>query len=142
MSTSEREKMAAGQWYSCIDPELEALRARARAAVHEHNTLAPGERGNMGPALAARTGLVAARPGVERRAVRRGVGRGVGGGRAHLVASSRGPPYPKPIRIDASSSSVTIRSKMKPRSHFADRAPTRWIVVPSQRGSAGSVLSQ
>ncbi|TIS70690.1 MAG: maltose O-acetyltransferase, partial [Mesorhizobium sp.] len=25
MTTSERMKMAAGEWYSCIDPELEAM---------------------------------------------------------------------------------------------------------------------
>ena len=51
---SEREKMAAGQWYSCIDPELAALRDLARAGVHEHNTLAPDRRGNIGPKLARR----------------------------------------------------------------------------------------
>ena len=51
MSTTEREKMAAGEWYTCIDPELEALRAAAHDAVHEHNSMRPGERGNMGPAL-------------------------------------------------------------------------------------------
>jgi maltose O-acetyltransferase len=43
--------MAAGEWYTCIDPELEALRAAAHDAVHEHNSMRPGERGNMGPAL-------------------------------------------------------------------------------------------
>jgi maltose O-acetyltransferase len=52
MTVSEREKMAAGEWYTCIDPELERLRARAREAAHEHNTLPPGQRGNMGAALA------------------------------------------------------------------------------------------
>lgn len=51
MTASEREKMAAGDWYSCIDPELDRLRARAREAIHEHNTLPPGRRGNIGPAL-------------------------------------------------------------------------------------------
>tara|TARA_R110002126_G_scaffold291787_2_gene458229 strand:+ start:1810 stop:2367 length:558 start_codon:yes stop_codon:yes gene_type:complete len=51
MVSSELEKMRAGHWYSCIDPELEALRDRARKAVHAHNTMAPQERGNMAPAL-------------------------------------------------------------------------------------------
>ena len=48
---SEREKMASGQWYCCLDPELDALRMAAREAVHEHNMLTPTERGMMGPAL-------------------------------------------------------------------------------------------
>ncbi len=43
--------MAAGEWYCCIDDELEALRVTARVAVHEHNTLPPAERGDIGPAL-------------------------------------------------------------------------------------------
>ena len=51
---SEREKMAAGQWYSCIDPELAALRDLAQAGVHEHNTLPPDRRGNISPKLARR----------------------------------------------------------------------------------------
>lgn len=51
VTVSEREKMAAGEWYTCINPELEGLRARAREAVHEHNTLPPGQRGNIGSAL-------------------------------------------------------------------------------------------
>ncbi|WP_353640858.1 sugar O-acetyltransferase [Mesorhizobium sp. WSM2239] len=51
MSISERAKMAAGEWYTCIDPELEALRVIARDAVHEHNSMRPGERASMGPAL-------------------------------------------------------------------------------------------
>ena len=51
MSASERQKMQAGQWYTCIDPELAALRATAQAAVHEHNTLPPDRRGNIAPAL-------------------------------------------------------------------------------------------
>ncbi|TCD15942.1 sugar O-acetyltransferase [Oricola cellulosilytica] len=59
MAKTEREKMEAGEWYSCIDPELESLRTRARAAIHEHNTMAPGRRGNIGPALA---GLLGAAP--------------------------------------------------------------------------------
>lgn len=59
MTLSEREKMIAGQWYTCIDPELERLRARAHEAIHEHNTLAPAQRGNIGPALAKLLGRVA-----------------------------------------------------------------------------------
>ncbi len=52
MTSSEREKMAAGEWYVCIDDELEALRALARDAVFEHNCLPPRQRGNLGPASA------------------------------------------------------------------------------------------
>ncbi|WP_117193250.1 sugar O-acetyltransferase [Rhizobium terrae] len=48
---SEREKMAAGEWYCCLDPELDVLRDKARAACHAHNTMPPGERGAMAPAL-------------------------------------------------------------------------------------------
>ncbi|SLN12232.1 sugar O-acetyltransferase [Ruegeria meonggei] len=50
---SEREKMQAGQWYCCLDPELDALRAQARRAVHAHNTCAPDTRGAMVPELRA-----------------------------------------------------------------------------------------
>jgi len=48
---SEREKMAAGEWYSCLDDELDALRIKARFAVHQHNTLPPDERGSIGALL-------------------------------------------------------------------------------------------
>lgn len=58
MNASEREKMAAGEWYTCIDPELEALRVLARDAVHEHNHMPPCDRGNMGPALRQLLGQV------------------------------------------------------------------------------------
>ncbi|MDE1993700.1 MAG: sugar O-acetyltransferase [Rhizobiaceae bacterium] len=51
MSGSERQKMAAGDWYCCIDPELDALRDVARDAVHQHNTMPPAERGSLGPKL-------------------------------------------------------------------------------------------
>jgi maltose O-acetyltransferase len=60
MSRSEREKMAAGGWYRCIDPELEQLRALARMAVHEHNTMAPDQRGVMAPKLQQLLGEVGA----------------------------------------------------------------------------------
>lgn len=53
---TEREKMAAGEWYSCLDPELEDLRRTARRAVHAHNTADPDERGAMAPQLAALLG--------------------------------------------------------------------------------------
>ena len=48
---TEREKMASGQWYSCNDDELDACRANARRAVHQHNILHPDERGAIGPLL-------------------------------------------------------------------------------------------
>lgn len=44
--------MKSGQWYSCLDAELEALRAGARRAVHAHNTCPPDQRGPMAPELA------------------------------------------------------------------------------------------
>jgi len=58
MAGSERTKMAAGEWYSCLDDELEALRALARDAVFEHNCLPPRQRGNLGPGLKALLGGV------------------------------------------------------------------------------------
>ncbi len=48
---TERQKMEAGGWYNCVDDELEALRVTARSAVYEHNTLAPTDRGAIGPKL-------------------------------------------------------------------------------------------
>lgn len=51
MTATERQKMAAGEWYTCMDPELEGLRMRARAAVYQHNTSPPGARA-IGRALA------------------------------------------------------------------------------------------
>lgn len=53
MHPTERDKMAAGEWYTCLDDELAALRETARDAVFEHNTLAPKKRGNLGPKLRA-----------------------------------------------------------------------------------------
>lgn len=50
--------MQAGAWYCCLDPELEALRATARDAVHSHNTLPPAARGAVAPALAALFGAL------------------------------------------------------------------------------------
>lgn len=48
---TERQKMNAGDWYNCVDDELEALRISARSAMHEHNTLHPEARGKIGPKL-------------------------------------------------------------------------------------------
>ncbi|MDC9831805.1 sugar O-acetyltransferase [Rhizobium binxianense] len=53
MPASEREKMAAGEWYCCLDDELDLLRRQARRAVHAHNTLPPDERGAVASALRA-----------------------------------------------------------------------------------------
>ncbi|MBB3162628.1 sugar O-acetyltransferase [Rhizobium laguerreae] len=53
MPVTEREKMAAGEWYRCLDDELDLLRRQARAAVHAHNSLPPDERGAVAPALRA-----------------------------------------------------------------------------------------
>lgn len=53
MSGSARDRMMAGDWYSCLDPELAAMQARARDAVHKHNTLPPDRRGAIAPDLAA-----------------------------------------------------------------------------------------
>ncbi|MCG8605185.1 sugar O-acetyltransferase [bacterium] len=53
MTKTQRELMASGEWYSCIDDELEELRMIARQAVHEHNTLEPQRRGNLSPKLTA-----------------------------------------------------------------------------------------
>lgn len=58
MAGSERSKMAAGEWYTCLDDELEALRVTARDAGFEHNCLPPGQRGNLGPGLQALLGGV------------------------------------------------------------------------------------
>lgn len=41
---SERAKMEAGTWYTCLDDELEDLRSTAREAVHAHNHLPPTQR--------------------------------------------------------------------------------------------------
>ncbi|OLP42433.1 sugar O-acetyltransferase [Rhizobium oryziradicis] len=45
--------MDAGEWYCCFDPELDALRMRARRAVHAHNSMTPDERGPMASELRA-----------------------------------------------------------------------------------------
>ena len=53
MTATNRTKMAAGEWYTCLDPELEAVRAQTSIAVHQHNTLPPNERGLVAPLLKA-----------------------------------------------------------------------------------------
>jgi maltose O-acetyltransferase len=53
MSDSALGKMAAGEWYDGLDPQLEALRVIARRAVFAHNMLPPDERGDVGPGLKA-----------------------------------------------------------------------------------------
>ncbi|MEQ5872112.1 sugar O-acetyltransferase [Sagittula sp. NFXS13] len=58
MPMTELERMKAGEWYSCLDSELEALRMVARLAVHEHCTLDPDIRGPIAPRLAALFGSV------------------------------------------------------------------------------------
>ncbi|MFY0596230.1 MAG: sugar O-acetyltransferase [Cognatishimia sp.] len=45
--------MLRGDWYNCLDDELERHRIAAREAVHQHNTLPPSERGPLGPKLKA-----------------------------------------------------------------------------------------
>jgi len=51
MSETEFTKMRRGDWYSCLDEELEVYRITARKAVHAHNTSHPQERGAVGQAL-------------------------------------------------------------------------------------------
>jgi maltose O-acetyltransferase len=65
VAASEREKMRAGEWYTCIDPELDALRAIAAEAVFEHNTLPPTVRGDIGPRLKALLGSAGAGARIE-----------------------------------------------------------------------------
>lgn len=48
---SEREKMAAGEWYTCIDPELAGLRTTARLACAQHRTTPPQDLPAISPAL-------------------------------------------------------------------------------------------
>lgn len=48
---TEADRMAAGQWYSCLDPALAAMRQDARRACHEHRVMDPEARGPMAPAL-------------------------------------------------------------------------------------------
>ena len=52
MATTEREKMQSGDWYCCLDPELDVLRHAARGAVHQHNIAAPDQNTPFSPPLA------------------------------------------------------------------------------------------
>ncbi|MCF1480303.1 sugar O-acetyltransferase [Agrobacterium vitis] len=45
--------MDSGEWYCCIDPELDALRMLARRCVHAHNSMLPDVRGAMATELRA-----------------------------------------------------------------------------------------
>jgi maltose O-acetyltransferase len=65
LAASERDKMQAGEWYTCLDPELDALRAIAARAVFEHNTLPPDERGDIGARLRALLGRAGAGARIE-----------------------------------------------------------------------------
>jgi maltose O-acetyltransferase len=58
MAASERDKMEAGAWYTCLDAELAGLRRAAARAGHEHNSLPPNARGDIGPSLKAVLGAV------------------------------------------------------------------------------------
>ena len=51
--TSNRIKMEAGEWYSCLDPDLDVLRRTARRAVHTHNHLDPDQRETLSAPLKA-----------------------------------------------------------------------------------------
>ena len=49
---TEADKMAAGEWYTCLDPALEMWRSTARAAVYAHNHATPDTRSSLSAALA------------------------------------------------------------------------------------------
>jgi len=51
--TTERDKMEAGAWHSCLDPALESLRVAALEAVHAHNHLPPAARRSLSTPLRA-----------------------------------------------------------------------------------------
>ncbi|WP_299597078.1 sugar O-acetyltransferase [uncultured Tateyamaria sp.] len=53
MMRTEREKMEAGEWYTCLDDTLEDLRMVALNAVHAHNHLSPSERRTLSAPLRA-----------------------------------------------------------------------------------------
>jgi len=50
--------MASGDWYCCVDDELEGLRQAARRAVHAHNMAPPDQRGPVAPELARLLGRI------------------------------------------------------------------------------------
>lgn len=49
---AELAEVADGRWYSCMTPELEALRETARQACWRHGTMDPARRGPCAPDLA------------------------------------------------------------------------------------------
>lgn len=51
MTGDALQKMLAGEWYSCLAPDLVEMQARARDAVFLHNTTPPSERGAIGAHL-------------------------------------------------------------------------------------------
>lgn len=55
---TEREKMEAGDWYSCLDADLGALRNTAREACFAHNSTPPRALGGISDALAGLFGTV------------------------------------------------------------------------------------
>ena len=48
---TEKEKMMAGDWYTCLDPEPLQMQERARQALHEHNSTPPDIRGAIAASL-------------------------------------------------------------------------------------------
>lgn len=48
---NQADKMAAGDWYTCLDPALEMWRNTARAAVYAHNHAAPDTRAALSAPL-------------------------------------------------------------------------------------------
>ena len=56
MTPEALRRIAGGGWYNCMTPDLDALRAEARRAVHQHDTMDPDARGACGPLLAALLG--------------------------------------------------------------------------------------
>ena len=48
---TEADKMAAGEWYTILDPSLEMCRSTARAAVYAHNHTAPDTRASLSASL-------------------------------------------------------------------------------------------
>ncbi|QBF31589.1 sugar O-acetyltransferase [Thalassococcus sp. S3] len=53
MEQSELEKMQAGEWYTCLDDQLEVLRMHALEATHAHNHLPPSQRRGLSAPLQA-----------------------------------------------------------------------------------------
>ncbi|TRW98321.1 sugar O-acetyltransferase [Paracoccus sp. M683] len=58
MGQTQRQKMDAGEWYSCLDSELEQQRKIAHAATYQHNSTHPGQRDAISPLLRSLLGKV------------------------------------------------------------------------------------